>query len=119
MSPPINPGEKKMSEAQRIQGPWRVVAHSWSHVSVYAGGRGSECICRLSVNEDEATEETQDALEAQMRARATAIAALPELLHVAAEARRYINKPSDMTGTEVLALFDKLTAAIAKATGAA
>lgn len=50
-------------------------------------------------------------------ANATLITAAPDLLEAATEAYRYVNKPSNLTPTEVFALFDKLSEAITKATG--
>lgn len=58
-------------------GPWRVFEHSWCDTSIGAPGT-SNAICRLDINH--ATEESQEADEAQMAANARLIAAAPELL---------------------------------------
>jgi hypothetical protein len=57
--------------------PWRKFEHSWDSTSI-ADSNGN-IICSLSIY-DEATEENQQELEAQMDANAKLIKAAPELL---------------------------------------
>lgn len=57
-------------------GPWECVDHSWSDCGVYAGGKR---IAGLTVRDD-ATEENQDELTAEMQANARAMAAVPDLI---------------------------------------
>lgn len=64
-------------KAKHTPGPWRVFEHSWCDTSIGAPGT-SNAICRLDINH--ATEESQEADEAQMAANARLIAAAPELL---------------------------------------
>lgn len=49
--------------------PWRVVEHSWCRTSIYCG---DALICALSI-EETATEETQEALEAEQAQHAALI----------------------------------------------
>lgn len=58
-------------------GPWRVFNHSWSDISIVAPNF-DHGICSLDINH--ATEESQEADEAQMQANAQLIASAPELL---------------------------------------
>ena len=66
-----------MIDTKHTPGPWRVFEHSWCDTSIGAPGT-SNAICRLDINH--ATEESQEADEAQMAANARLIAAAPELL---------------------------------------
>ena len=66
-----------MIDTHHTPGPWRVLEHSWCDTSIGAPGT-SNAICRLDINH--ATEESQEADEAQMAANARLIAAAPELL---------------------------------------
>lgn len=61
-----------MSEAIKpTQGPWSVCEHSWCDTSISAPST-DHAICRLDINH--ATEESQEADEAQMAANARLIA---------------------------------------------
>ena len=66
-----------MIDTHHTPGPWRVFEHSWCDTSIGAPGT-SNAICSLDINH--ATEESQEADEAQMAANARLIAAAPELL---------------------------------------
>ena len=65
-----------MRNAKHTPGPWRVFEHSWCDTSIGAPGT-SNAICRLDINH--ATEESQEADEAQMAANARLIAAAPAM----------------------------------------
>lgn len=96
-------------------GPWRVFEHSWCDTSIGAPGT-SNAICRLDINH--ATEESQEADEAQMAANARLIAAAPELLEalqrLSAQCTRLRLPDQAETDAEKTA-----RAVIAKATGGA
>lgn len=96
--------------AKHTPGPWTVIEHSWSSTGIYAGDKR---IADLDIYDD-ATEENEDALAAEMLANAKLMAAAQDLLAVAIEALAVIPriKPEgNGNGTEV-----RLRAAIAKAT---
>ena len=62
-----------MSEAIKpTPGPWRVCEHSWCETSIRAPST-DHALCRLDINH--ATEESQEADEAQMDANALAVIA--------------------------------------------
>lgn len=73
-----------MDDAKHTPGPWTMFETSWSNIGIYAGDTE---IAGLDIY-DEATEETQDALEKQMGANARLIAAAPELLAALIDERR-------------------------------
>lgn len=97
-----------MSEAIKpTPGPWSVCEHSWCETSIRAPST-DHALCRLDINH--ATEESQEADEAQMAANARLIAAAPELL----EALQFLITAS---GEQLSTAFEQAQAAIAKATG--
>lgn len=64
-----------MKETSFTPGPYEVVEHNWSDTSIYANGKQ---ICTHSIY-DEATEDTQEELEAQTAANFRLFAASPDL----------------------------------------
>ena len=62
-------------------GPWKVIDHSWSDVSIYGGGR---YIATLSIKYD-CGEDTQETFEQRNDADARLIASAPELLSMLEE----------------------------------
>jgi hypothetical protein len=101
-------------------GPWKVVNNSWSDTTIVAPGF-DHGICLLDINH--ATEESQEADEAQMAANAALIAAAPDLLEAlrALECHVSANLSSDYPAgidVEFDEPFKKARAAIARATGA-
>lgn len=97
-----------MSEAIKpTPGPWSVCEHSWCETSIRAPST-DHALCRLDINH--ATEESQEADEAQMAANARLIAAAPELL----EALQFVMTAA---GEQLSTAFEQAQAAIAKATG--
>lgn len=112
-----------MSNSKHTPGPWSVFEHSWCETSISAPGT-SNSICLLDINH--ATEESQEADEAQMAANAHLIAAAPELLEALRIAREFMSIASDWNfheaeiNGEMRSTYDWLEvvdAAIAKATG--
>lgn len=98
-----------MSDTKFTPGPWEIMEHSWSHIGVYAGDKG---ITALDIY-NEATEENEADLGAEMLANSSLIAAAPDLYEFAAE---FVEAWADgMAGDS--SLLDKAKAAIAKATG--
>lgn len=67
-----------MSEAKPTPGPWSVFNHSWCETSISAPSTDN-AICLLDINH--ATEESQDADEAQMAANARLIADAGTVFH--------------------------------------
>ncbi|HEX7844359.1 MAG TPA: hypothetical protein VF476_01085 [Chitinophagaceae bacterium] len=63
-------------EFKHTTGPWKVCEHSWSDSSITGSG---QTICTISIC-DETTEETQEALGAEMDANFKLIAVAPEML---------------------------------------
>ena len=96
-----------MSTAKHAPGPWNAFNASWSETFITAPGF-DHGICCLDINH--ATEESQDADEAQMAANARLIAAAPELL----EALQFVMSAH---GEQLTTAFEQAQAAIAKATG--
>lgn len=114
---------RKVSEARHTPGPWKVAEHSWCETTIYAGGRTIAC---LDIND--ATEETQEAMEALMAADARLIVAAPDLLQALGEYMQAvelysiamkdgINVHGAMSG--LIGAEANANAAIAKATGSA
>ena len=95
--------------AKHTPGPWQAFNHSWSDTSIVAPGF-DHGICCLDINH--ATEESQEADEAQMAANAALIASAPDLLAALALAVRQNSHDMLMTGEELR----QCEAAIAKAT---
>lgn len=92
--------------SKHTPGPWKSVNHSWSDTSILAPDF-DHAICRLDINH--ATEESQEADEAQM-------AAAPELLEalrIVRDTLPHING----NASSVNSLLKLTGAAIAKATG--
>lgn len=99
--------------SKHTPGPWKSVNHSWSDTSILAPDF-DHAICRLDINH--ATEESQEADEAQMAANARLIAAAPELLEalrIVRDTLPHING----NASSVNSLLKLTGAAIAKATG--
>lgn len=67
-----------MSEAKPTPGPWSVLEHSWCETSIRAPST-DHALCRLDINH--ATEESQEADEAQMAANARLIAEAGTVFH--------------------------------------
>jgi hypothetical protein len=63
--------------SKRTSNGWFVAEHAWNFVSVYAK---EKTVCTLYVSEEDATEENQDELTAEMLANAKLIAAAPQML---------------------------------------
>ena len=105
--------------AQHTPGPWKVLEHSWSDTSIVAEGF-DHGICLLDINY--ATEESQEADEAQMAANARLIAAAPDLLAVLQTIVR-VADGRQISGNLILdensPLMDAARDAINKATGSA
>lgn len=102
-------------------GPWSVFNHSWCETSVIAIGF-DHSICLLDINH--ATEESQEADEAQMEANARLIAAAPELLEALKEALACgmvpvssANEGGAVMYSEHVRVADMIRAAVAKAEG--
>lgn len=93
--------------SKHTPGPWMVFSHSWSDTTIVAHGF-DHGICSLDINH--ATEETQEADEAQMAANARLIAAAPDLL----EALIAIDG-CYRCGEDLNIVLDQARAAIAKA----
>ncbi|WP_186425081.1 hypothetical protein [Cupriavidus metallidurans] len=79
---------------KHTEGPWEAVEHSWAEIGIYGGGKR---IAGLSIA-DEATEETETMLGAQMEANATLMKSAPNLFEalkgaVAAWDRVYSTHP--------------------------
>jgi hypothetical protein len=91
-------------KTQHTPGPWSAFNYSWCETSIIAQGF-DHGICSLDINH--ATEESQEADEAQMAANARLIAAAPDLL----AALIAVLHSKDKQG------LDLARAAIAKATG--
>lgn len=98
-----------MSEIKPTPGPWSVCEHSWCETSISAPST-DHAICLLDINH--ATEESQEADEAQMAANARLIAAAPELLE-ALQATLAVLETFSPQGATV----ERAQAVIAKATG--
>jgi hypothetical protein len=107
--------------AKHTPGPWTVLSHSWSDTSIIAPGF-DHGVCRLDINH--ATEESQQADEAQMEANARLIAAAPDHHAVALELDRLmlviesaVRWQDPNNHAAVVALVKANRAAITKATG--
>lgn len=106
-------------------GPWSAFNYSWCETSIIAQGF-DHGICSLDINH--ATEESQEADEAQMAANARLIAAAPDLLEALKPFSRLLQKHHDSLpdsqpiygiGDALICVYDMrmAVAAIAKATG--
>lgn len=102
--------------AKHKPGPWKAVNHSWCETSILAPDF-DHAICCLDINH--ATEESQEADEAQMAAHAALIAAAPELLEAVDALIKYDESDPD-DGIELMRLYAEAVktarAARAKAT---
>lgn len=111
-----------MSESIKpTPGPWSVCEHSWCETSIRAPST-DHALCRLDINH--ATEESQEADEAQMAANARLMAAAPELLEAAKLVLEWYEAEDNHSGTDFYQRMqmcrdseDAIRAAIAKATG--
>ena len=97
------------------KGPWTLVEHSWSRIGIYAGCKG---IAALDIY-NESTEETEEALNAEMLANARLIAAAPDLLHALHDYMQAIRYAQDQRAlmAAIRAADEKANTAIRKAMG--
>lgn len=65
-----------MSEFKGTKGDWEIIEHNWSDTSIISGDK---TICTVSIY-NEATEETQDELEAEVLANFKVIKLAPRML---------------------------------------
>jgi hypothetical protein len=104
-------------KTQHTPGPWSAFNHSWCETSIIAQGF-DHGICSLDINH--ATEESQEADEAQMAANARLIAAAPELLQLVIDLSNWLEDiPINYLKhhNHAFKLLDDAKETIAKATG--
>lgn len=99
--------------AKHTPGPWSVCEHSWCETSIRAPST-DHALCRLDINH--ATEESQEADEAQMAANARLIAAAPELLE-ALKACAAVCAGETMNKRGLVSALEQARAALAKCEG--
>lgn len=94
-------------------GPWEACEHSWSDTSVTAKDK---TLFTMSIY-DEATEETQEELEAQMNADARFIACAPDLFEQLAIMTSLVRIKYGNLDKDVYAQIEKAEALLTKASG--
>lgn len=96
---------------EEFKGPWSVIEHSWSDSSIV--NVHGETVASLSIYE-EATEETQDALESQMSAYFKLISAAPDMLYALRELSRVYKEKGQLLAFDVSIALRALDKALGK-----
>lgn len=102
-----------MKQFAGTPGPWEMVEHSWSRTGIYAGGKG---IAELDIYDD-ADEETEATLSAEMIANARLMAASKDLLEALQDLLQVHTGPKLNCETRDYKAVKNAEAAIAKALG--
>lgn len=102
-----------MKEFKGTPGEWEIIEHNWSDTSIMSGGK---TICTVSIY-DEATEETQDELEAEVLANFKVIKTAPKMLEMLKVARdKFMDLKYDKNLPELQEMQDEIEALIKEAT---